>query len=186
MARRDEPRSDGPAEAIDAARRSLDQAQRHGVAEPLLRCARLLDEVALARLHAATGMALRPAHTALFPHIDLEGVRLTELAARLGVSKQAVAPLVDELVAMGALERVADPRDGRAKLLRFGRAPAAGTGGLEAADAARSHGLVHGLAMLAALEAELRAEVGDADWTALQRALQALLPALQRRLGGER
>ncbi|MEO2006862.1 MAG: hypothetical protein ABGY41_22515, partial [Candidatus Poribacteria bacterium] len=37
----------------------------------------------------------------LFPHIDFEGIRLTVLAARLGISKQAVGQLVGELQSMG-------------------------------------------------------------------------------------
>ena len=64
-------------------------------------------------------MAIRPAHTALFPHIDLSGTRQTALARRMGVSKQAVGQLVSELEQMGALERVPDPSDGRARLVRF-------------------------------------------------------------------
>jgi len=48
-----------------------------------------------------------------------------DLAAHLGITKQAAAQLVEHLVERGYLTRGADPRDGRAKLLvltRRGRA----------------------------------------------------------------
>ena len=46
--------------------------------ELLFRAARLVNERAVARVQAAGG-SLRQAHTALFPHITREGVRLTAL-----------------------------------------------------------------------------------------------------------
>lgn len=87
----------------------------------LMKAARLVNEQAVGRLRELTGQDIRPAHTSVFPHIDLEGTRLTEIAVRMGMSKQAVGQLVSELVAMGSLERVPDPTDGRAKLIRFAR-----------------------------------------------------------------
>jgi hypothetical protein len=44
---------------------------------------------------------LRRSHTSLLPHIDLGGTRVTDLAERLGVSKQAASQLVDDLEAIG-------------------------------------------------------------------------------------
>ena len=52
-------------------------AKSASTAQLLFKCARLVNELALERLRLATGQALRPAHTALFPLIDLEGTRLT-------------------------------------------------------------------------------------------------------------
>jgi DNA-binding MarR family transcriptional regulator len=52
-------------------------------------------------------------------HLPLEGARLTDLAESAGVTKQAMGQLVDELEKLGYLERVADPTDGRAKMVRF-------------------------------------------------------------------
>ena len=113
----------------------------------LLRAARLLDEKALARLAAIPGAPpVRPAHTRLFPHLSFTGVRATTLARRLGVTTQAVAPLLAELVAWGLVEQVPDPADRRATLVRFTH------DGLAA--------LTHGLGLLGELEAEITAEVG--------------------------
>jgi DNA-binding MarR family transcriptional regulator len=48
-----------------------------------------------------------------------EGLRLTELAALEGVSKQAMAEGVQAMIAAGYVEQKPDPRDGRARLLRL-------------------------------------------------------------------
>ncbi len=52
--------------------------------------------------------------------ITSEGVRLSDLAERLGVTKQSAGQVVDDLVAQGYLTRLPDPTDGRAKLIVFG------------------------------------------------------------------
>lgn len=139
----------------DAARRQLAAAKDASTLQRLFRVARRVDEVARARVSAQSGMALRPAHTQLLPHIDLDGTRPTEIARRLGVTKQAVAPAIDELVAWGLLEKVADPEDGRAVLVRFR--------GVE--------GLLHGLSALGALEGEVADAIGAARLDALRDAL---------------
>ncbi len=148
--------------------REVEAAKSASVAQLLFKAARLLNERAVARVEApAEGPRLRAAHTSLFPHIDLAGTRLTELARRLGISKQAVGQLVDELEQMGALERVADPEDGRAKLIRFSRQP--------------GRSLLDGMRHLQAIEAELAAELGAARMTELREGLGALLELLERK-----
>jgi DNA-binding MarR family transcriptional regulator len=53
----------------------------------------------------------------VFGYIEDEGLTLTELARRAGISKQSMAELVDRLHALGYLQRVPDFRDRRAKLI---------------------------------------------------------------------
>lgn len=48
-----------------------------------------------------------------------EGSRLTDLAAAAQVTKQTAGVMVDQLERAGYVERVPDPSDARAKLVRF-------------------------------------------------------------------
>jgi DNA-binding MarR family transcriptional regulator len=60
---------------------------------------------------------LRPAHGFAFARLAPAGATVSELAAHLGVTRQAAAQLVDELVAKGYVERRRHPDDGRAQLI---------------------------------------------------------------------
>jgi DNA-binding MarR family transcriptional regulator len=64
---------------------------------------------------------LRKAHMPVIQHIDHppSGSRLTELAEAAQMTKQSMGELVDTLEREGYLERVADPTDRRAKLIRL-------------------------------------------------------------------
>jgi DNA-binding MarR family transcriptional regulator len=72
---------------------------------------------------ALSNLALRDkvgaAHVHITRHLALQGSRLTELAQAAGMSKQAMADLVDQCEAWGLVTREADPRDARARLIRF-------------------------------------------------------------------
>lgn len=70
-----------------------------------------------AGLAAAGFDDLRPAHTAVFQHIEADGSRLTDLAARAQVTKQSMGYLVDYLEERGYVERRPDPTDRRATLI---------------------------------------------------------------------
>jgi DNA-binding MarR family transcriptional regulator len=70
---------------------------------------------------AGEGFAdVREGHGCVFGFIDLEnGSRLTDLAESSGLTKQAVGEAVAELERLSYLERVPDPEDGRAKIIRL-------------------------------------------------------------------
>lgn len=61
----------------------------------------------------------RLVHHNVMAHITRDGIRLTELAERAGMTKQAMSELVLDLEVLGYLRREPDPTDGRAKLIRF-------------------------------------------------------------------
>src|SRR5512147_3181994 len=60
---------------------------------------------------------LRPAHGFAFARLAPGGATVTELAAHLGVTKQAASQLVDEVVRKGYAERRPHPQDARARLI---------------------------------------------------------------------
>jgi len=69
-------------------------------------------------LHAAGYHDLRAAHAQVFFAIGAEGSRLTDLAGRAGMTKQAMGELVRYLEQHAYLEVEPDTRDRRAKLIR--------------------------------------------------------------------
>lgn len=143
----------------------LEEAKRGSAAQLLFRGARLLNERALTRLRARGRSQASSAHTALLPHIDLEGTRLTEIARRMRVSKQAVDQTVSELEAVGMVSRVPDPSDGRARLVRF--------------TAAGRRELLKGLELLVELQEELAEHLGRARMKRLHADLAALVDHLE-------
>lgn len=60
---------------------------------------------------------LRPAHGFAFARISHGGTTTAGLAAHLGITKQAAAQLVEELVGKGYVQRRPHPQDARARLL---------------------------------------------------------------------
>jgi DNA-binding MarR family transcriptional regulator len=78
---------------------------------------------------------IRIAHGCVFGNIEPEGSRLTYLAERANMTKQSVGEVTTELERKGYLERVPDPADGRAKIIRLTeRGRAAQALGLEIID----------------------------------------------------
>jgi DNA-binding MarR family transcriptional regulator len=67
---------------------------------------------------AAAGYAdIREPHLQIFGNLGIDGVRLTDLAARAQLSLAATSELVNDLQHLGYLTRRPDPGDGRAKLI---------------------------------------------------------------------
>ncbi|WP_299441715.1 MarR family winged helix-turn-helix transcriptional regulator [uncultured Phycicoccus sp.] len=75
---------------------------------------RVFEAVRAAGFHDVTVAQAR-----LLMGIDPDGTRLSVLAARAQVAKQTATALVDRLERTGYVERVADPLDGRARLVRM-------------------------------------------------------------------
>ena len=80
---------------------------------------RHLAEALQARLVGAGFEDHRLVHHNVMAHVTYEGIRLTDLADKAGITKQAMSELVVDLERLGYLQRTADPRDGRAKLIGF-------------------------------------------------------------------
>jgi DNA-binding MarR family transcriptional regulator len=62
--------------------------------------------------------AVRPPHGAVMQFLDDDGTRVSVLAERAGMTKQSMGELVAHLERSGYVERVPDPGDRRARLVR--------------------------------------------------------------------
>lgn len=96
----------------------LGQAARRFDERVLTLMARNVD-VPLALANLAARAQVSAAHIHITRHLAREGARLTELATRAGMSKQAMGDLVDQCAAWGLVTREADARDARARLVKF-------------------------------------------------------------------
>jgi DNA-binding MarR family transcriptional regulator len=95
----------------------------HGEERPLAALLGQVHESAVKELHARLAGEghpdIRPGHGCVFRFIEADGSRLTQIAARAQMTKQAVGEVVADLERLGYLERVPDPDDGRAKIIRL-------------------------------------------------------------------
>jgi len=62
---------------------------------------------------------LRLAHGAVFSTLPGEGARITDMAARAGITKQSMGEVVRELVGLGICVMEPDPDDRRAKIVTY-------------------------------------------------------------------
>lgn len=153
--------------SYDDFREELERAKRASAGQLLIRAARLVNERGVARIRERHNRAARISHTALLPHIDLDGTRITEIAQRMGITKQAVNQAISEIEAMGLVRRVPDPEDGRAKLVRF--------------TARGRRELLAGISILRELEDELASKIGRQRIKRLRDDLAVLVSCLEDR-----
>jgi DNA-binding MarR family transcriptional regulator len=103
---------------------------------------------------------LRPSHGNAMEQLELEdGLRLTDLAARAGITVQSMGELVDDLEAKGYVERRPDPDDRRAKRI-YARVAKRATADVEN-YLAELLGEQHYLLLRRALEDIIAAEAGN-------------------------
>jgi len=109
-------------------------------------------------------------HLTLFRNLDLGGTRLTEIASRARMTKQAMAELVDKAEELGFAARQPDPGDGRAKIVVFTpvglRLLDQHRMGVEAAE--RRMASVTGNAFVGTLQVQLMAYVASADAASIE------------------
>lgn len=117
------------------------------------------ENVPLALSNLAARAQISAAHVHITRHLALQGSRLTDLAERAGMSKQAMGDLVDQCEAWGLVTREPHGRDGRVRVVKF---TATGLAWLQAFQDA-----------VAQAEAEFRAEVGADVATVVMIGLEA-------------
>ncbi|TDV50924.1 MarR family winged helix-turn-helix transcriptional regulator [Actinophytocola oryzae] len=121
---------------------------------------RWLENRVLSALAAAGFADVTVAQLRIVQLVGPHGTRLTELAAQAQVTKQTAGFLVDQLEKAGWVERVPDPSDRRARLVRVAER---GRAAIPVATAA-----------VAEVEAEWTAHLGEARMTELRRTLADL------------
>ena len=133
-------------------------AWRHANVGRLLHNAVRRFDARILELMSASGHAeTRIAQLNVTRNLDMEGTRLTELARRASMSKQAMGELVDQCSELGLVDRIADPTDRRARIVLF--TPA----GRKWLDAFRD--------AVDVAEQEMRAELGRATMDAILKGL---------------
>jgi DNA-binding MarR family transcriptional regulator len=115
---------------------------------------RAMESRVFAGLATAGYADLTPAQARVFQRIAPAGSRLTDLAAQAGITKQSAGFLVDQLERGGYVERVPDPADRRARLVRIAAR------GARSVEASR--------AIVAEVEAEWTAYLGQRRMTQLR------------------
>jgi DNA-binding MarR family transcriptional regulator len=108
------------------------------IGELLVFSARVFSDRTAAKIEGAGHQGVRASHLAVARHMDADGTRISELARRAGMTKQAMGQLVRELEQRRYVELWQDPTDRRAKLVTYTEA-----GQRLALDVARAVGEVH-------------------------------------------
>ncbi|MGW8375558.1 MarR family winged helix-turn-helix transcriptional regulator [Streptomyces sp. ODS28] len=119
---------------------------------------RWFEEALLSTLEEQGETRVSPTQARLFAVLEKEGTTVSELARRMGVTRQTAHQAVHGLVAEGLLEQVPHPDSARRRLIR--RTP-------EGERAHRRAGRI-----LDRLEEELTARIGEDAVTALRAALE--------------
>jgi DNA-binding MarR family transcriptional regulator len=148
-------------DAIMAPPKLRADAHRGPLLGALLRLCR--QEIVLHLEQGLHALGAQPLHEAVSQplHEHPAGLRITQLAHIAGVTKQSIAEMVDAMEAAGYVERVPDPSDGRARLVRLTRR------GKTINERAR--------ALVREVEARWAERVGEARVEALRATLEAIV-----------
>lgn len=151
----------------------LKRLQLQSVGYLLIRSAALFNERGIRLVNQGKpGFVFREAHTRLVPHLlEPEGVRISDLAKRLSVTKQAIQVLVAELNEAGIVRLATDPEDGRARRVML--------------TARGARAIEHGTGLLLEIEAELALALGSGRMRVLGNLLRGLLSTLEASPAGE-
>lgn len=103
---------------------------------------------------------VRSSHISLLRHIDMDGTRITEIAERAGITKQAVGQLVKVCESLNLVTTIPDKVDRRAKIVVF-----------------TDHGrelILEQQAIIAAIDAAVQERIGKREFKNLRRHLAKL------------
>ena len=98
---------------------SIDRIRHEHLGWLLGRSDLLFAEGVTRAMHERGFAGIRLVHIALIRNVDENGTRISDIAKRAGMTKQATGQLVAEFVELGYIKLVPDPDDGRAKIARY-------------------------------------------------------------------
>jgi DNA-binding MarR family transcriptional regulator len=110
------------------------------------------------RRRAAVARGLRSSQIRLLSMTPAAGMRVTDLAERVGMSKQALGEFANELETRGLMESVRDPADRRVRIVR--------------PTALGRRAVTQAEAVIAAVEQQWRERLGEQRWTELRALLR--------------
>lgn len=140
---------------------SLDRARHEHLGWLLGRADLRFAEGVTRAMHERGFAGIRLVHIALIRNVDENGTRITDIARRAGMTKQATGQLVAEFVELGYIRVVNDPADGRVKIARY--------------TAKGKRLLVAIVASIEATEATVTAAIGAARLEGLKETLAQIL-----------
>jgi DNA-binding MarR family transcriptional regulator len=120
---------------------------------------RWFDDALMASMESAGEQPVSTAQASVFAMLDAEGTTVSELARRIGVTRQTVHQAVHGLIAMGLLQQVPDPDSARRRLIRT------------TTEGRRVHERAQ--AAIAVIESVLADRIGGSGADALRQALTA-------------
>lgn len=126
----------------------------------LLEAFRALDAQVDAALEARGAKDLSPRHATAILLVEKKGVRLTVMAERAGITKQAMMQVVNDLEGMGLVKRSPDPKDARAKTVTL-----TAKGQKERTEAGKA---------VSAAEQKIKRKLGPAQYEALRETLASI------------
>jgi DNA-binding MarR family transcriptional regulator len=147
----------------DIDKSQLEALRQQNIGRYFQRAARAYSDLALEKLRGCGHEDLGLFHTALISNLDIDGTRISTLATRAGITKQAMGQLVSELEEKGFIQRQPDPTDKRASIIHFTE-----RGWQFLQDAFR---------VKLEIESEYAALIGQAEFEQLRTLLEKLLAA---------
>ena len=132
----------------------------------LLRMTQSMTNETVARMNARGIEGMQPAYPRLLGNLDTDGTRLSALAKRMGVTRQATAQLTAEIEKNGFVGRRPDPDDGRGIIVFFT------VKGREA--------LATAVEVMTGIEADYAKVIGGGGMAEVKRLLKAILDHADR------
>lgn len=104
---------------MNKTQQTIAQRRKQVLGRLLVRASKSVQAHHIAQIKAGGYDDYRLGDNAVLVHLEQQGNRISTLAERCGLTKQAVSQLVNDLQKRGVVYKTRDPNDGRAQIVRF-------------------------------------------------------------------